>query len=77
MSSVSSAGDVGSTFGEHGKTYSGSWSGTAPPLAVDDETLAPLGAAAAEGSGHCNLHQYPISCAVIFAVLPPAPLIIF
>ena len=72
MSSVGSAGDVGNTLGEHTKTHSGSWSGSALLLAVDDETLASL-AAAAEGSGHHTRHQYPVSCTVILAVLPPSP----
>jgi hypothetical protein len=45
MSSVGSAGDAGYTLGKHRKTYSGSGSGSAPPLAVDDETLASLAAA--------------------------------
>jgi len=39
MSLVGSAGDVGYTLGEHSKTHSGSWSGSALLLAVDDETL--------------------------------------
>jgi hypothetical protein len=47
--------------------YSGSGSWSAPPLAVDDETLASL-AAVAEGSSHCTLHQYLVSCTVIIAV---------
>jgi hypothetical protein len=69
---VGGAGDVGYTLGEHGKTHSGSGSGSAPPLAVKDELPASL-AAAAEGSGHHTFHQYLKSCAVIIAVLPLAP----
>jgi hypothetical protein len=36
---VGSTGDVGYTLGEHSKTHSGSWSGSALLLAVDDKTL--------------------------------------